>query len=71
MLEKEYGDILVDKLRAVPRMEADFKFANKLFFGQRLASVMDQNFFLPRLLHKKINTHRKIKLVQKIIMKPE
>jgi hypothetical protein len=36
MLEKKAGVILVDKLRAILLMEADFNFANKLQFGCRL-----------------------------------
>jgi hypothetical protein len=33
MLEKKKGVILVDKLRAILLMEADFNYANKTVFG--------------------------------------
>jgi hypothetical protein len=36
MLEKKKGLILVDKLRAILLMEADFNYANKTVFGQRM-----------------------------------
>ena len=36
MIEKIPGVIKVDKLRALLFMEADFNFANKLFFGKRM-----------------------------------
>jgi hypothetical protein len=36
MLEKRAGVILVDKLRPILLMEADFNFANKVQFGCRL-----------------------------------
>ena len=36
MLEKKEGVIKVDKLRAILLMEADFNFANKLIFGNRM-----------------------------------
>jgi hypothetical protein len=34
MLEKKKGVIIVDKLRAILLMEADFNFGNKTIFGQ-------------------------------------
>ena len=46
MLEKKPGVIDVDKLRAILLMEADFNFANHLFFGKRLrASAEENNIF--------------------------
>ena len=36
MLEKKAGVIIVDKLRAIFLMEANFNFVNKLIFGQRM-----------------------------------
>ena len=36
MIEKVPGVIQVDKLRALLFMEADFNFANKLYFGKRM-----------------------------------
>jgi hypothetical protein len=36
MLEKKQGIILVDKLRAICFMEADFNFTNKTIFGCRM-----------------------------------
>ena len=46
MLEKKPGVIDVDKLRAILLMEADFNFANHLFFGKRLrASAEKHNIF--------------------------
>jgi len=35
MIEKKPGVIVVDKLRAILLMEADFNFGNKLIFGNR------------------------------------
>jgi hypothetical protein len=36
MLEKKQGVILVNKLRAILLMEADFNYANKTIFGRRM-----------------------------------
>ena len=41
MLEKEEGNIRVDKLRAILLMEADFNFLNKLLFGHRLVKQIE------------------------------
>ena len=41
MLEKEAGNIRVDKLRAILLMEADFNFVNKLLFGHRLVKQIE------------------------------
>ena len=42
MLEKEEGNIRVDKLRAILLMEADFNFLNKLMFGHRLVKQVEK-----------------------------
>ena len=47
MLLKQAGNLNVDKLRAILLMEADFNFANNLFFGKRLTSSMETTNFLP------------------------
>jgi hypothetical protein len=36
MLEKEFGNTLIDKLRAILLMEADFNTSNKIIFGNRM-----------------------------------
>ena len=36
MLEKEEGNIIIDKLRAILLMEADFNMVNKLIIGSRM-----------------------------------
>jgi len=33
ILQKSAGSILIDKLRAIPLMEADFNIGNKLYIG--------------------------------------
>ena len=53
MLEKEHGNLLVKKLRAILLMEADLNFANKLYFGKRLANKMDRSFLPPETFARK------------------
>ena len=47
MLEKKAGVIMVDKLRAILLMEADFNFANKLIFGSRMMEVAMEEDEIP------------------------
>ena len=47
MLEKEPGAINVDKLRAILLLEADFNFANKLYFGSRMIRRAQQDNLIP------------------------
>ena len=47
MLLKEDNIFIVDKLRAILLMEADFNFGNNLFFGKRLMRNMEHHNFLP------------------------
>jgi hypothetical protein len=41
LLEKEFGNIYIDKMRAICLMEADFNWLNKLVFAKRM---MDQAY---------------------------
>ena len=43
MIEKIPGCIKVDKLRALLFMEADFNFANKVYFGKRMIAAADKS----------------------------
>ena len=47
MLEKIAGIALVNKLRAILLMEADFNFHNKLFFGNRMLDQARSNGIIP------------------------
>ena len=47
MLEKKPGVIEVDKLRAILLMEADFNFANQLYFGKRLTASAEEHGVIP------------------------
>ena len=47
MLEKIAGLALVNKLRAILLMEADFNFHNKLIFGSRMLDTARANSFIP------------------------
>ena len=47
MLEKQKGNDHVDKLRAILLMEADFNFANKLYFGSRMIRQAEQYDQIP------------------------
>ena len=47
MLEKSPGIIKTDKLRAILLMEADFNFANRLYFGRKLCDVAEAAKILP------------------------
>ena len=47
MLEKITGVALVNKLRAILLMEADFNFHNKLIFGKRMLEVARANDVIP------------------------
>ena len=47
MLEKEQGNIKAEKLRAILLMEADFNFANKLAFGNRMQNRAEDKKLLP------------------------
>lgn len=51
MLEKEAGNIRVDKLRAILIMEADFNFLNKLIFGSRLVHQIEDHLRFPQELY--------------------
>ena len=51
MLEKIKGNIIVDKLRAILLMEADFNFINKLMFGHRLIRNCTDHKRLPQELY--------------------
>ena len=47
MLEKIAGIALVNKLRAILLMEADFNFHNKLIFGKRMLQVARAEGLIP------------------------
>ena len=47
MLEKKPGVIEVDKLRAILLMEADFNFANHLYFGRRMKAAAEEHGVIP------------------------
>ena len=47
MLEKIAGLALVNKLRAILLMEADFNFHNKLIFGSRMLDTARANGLIP------------------------
>ena len=47
MLEKEQGNIKTEKLRAILLMEADFNFANKLAFGNRMQNRAEDKSYFP------------------------
>ena len=47
MLEKNAGLALVNKLRAILLMEADFNFHNKLLFGSRMLDTARANVLIP------------------------
>ena len=48
MLEKIPGITLVDKLRAILLMEADFNFGNKLLLGKRMVQAAEKLNFIPQ-----------------------
>ena len=62
MLEKEKGVCIVDKLRAILLMEADFNFGNKLLFGHRLMKQMENTGDIPAEQHGSRNAHRSIEV---------
>ena len=47
MLEKIFGCTLVNKLRAILLMEADFNFANKTIFGNRMLDNVRKHNLMP------------------------
>jgi len=47
MLEKKVGSIIVDKLRAILLMEADFNMVNKMMVGHRMIRKAEQHGTLP------------------------
>ena len=47
MLEKEPGNIDVERLRAILLLEADFNFLNKLYFGSRMIDRAHQDSLIP------------------------
>merc|ERR1711923_237611 len=47
MLEKEEGEIRVDKLMAILLMEADFNFSNKLIFRSRMLKHAEKHHAFP------------------------
>lgn len=47
LLEKEQGNILVDKLRITLLLEGDFNAFNKMFFGHRMIRRAQQDHLLP------------------------
>ena len=57
MLEKVPGNSLAEKLRAILLMEADFNFANRLFFNVRMMQKAEQSGQLPEELYGGRNGH--------------
>ena len=47
MLEKKAGCTLVEKLRAILLVEADFNFKNGTIYGSRMLNVARQYKFMP------------------------
>ena len=47
MLEKMYGCTLVNKLRAILLMEADFNFSNKMIYGVRMLDNVRKHGWMP------------------------
>ena len=47
MLEKMYGCTLVNKLRAILLMEADFDFSNKVIYGVRMMDNVCKYGYMP------------------------
>ena len=47
MLEKKLGYTLIEKLRAILLMKADFNFRNGLIYGSRMLDVAEQYNFMP------------------------
>ena len=51
MLEKKLGCTLVEKLRAILLMEADFNFKNKLIYGCRMLDGTRKYMFGPEEIY--------------------
>ncbi len=51
MLEKIAGVALVNKLRAILLLEADFNFCNKLIFGKRMLDLARANGMVPEEIY--------------------
>ena len=47
LLEKEFGSIYIDKLRAICLFEADFNWLQKLIFSKRMMSNAKEKGILP------------------------
>ena len=62
MLEKKPGLIIVDRLRAILLMEADFNFGNKLYFGSRMMRAAERNKVIPGEIYGGRKLHRAIEL---------
>ena len=48
MLEKEAGNIIIEKLRAILLMEADFNMVNKLIIGKRMMGKAEKLGTMPQ-----------------------
>ena len=53
MLEKEKGNKLISKLRAILLMEADFNAANKIIFGIRMLDKVREYNLMPEEIFSK------------------
>ena len=62
MIEKEPGVIKVDKLRALLFMEADFNFANMLYFGKRMTIAANKQLVTREQFAVKNNTSVEVAL---------
>ena len=51
MLEKMYGCTIVQKLRAILLMEADFNFTNKVVYGVRMMDNVRKHGFMPEEIY--------------------
>ena len=47
LLEKEFGSVYFDKLRAIILFEADFNWLQKLIFSQRMADLAKKHKLVP------------------------
>ena len=55
MLEKELGRTLINKLRAILLMEADFNFSNKILYGARMMDIVIRFGLMPEDINSEKN----------------
>ena len=68
MLEKIAGVAMVNKLRAILLLEADFNFCNKLIFGRRMINMARENGMIPEEIYSSKGKTAEDAILQQVLL---